>query len=88
MTYNTADGNLYYVRQRALYAVDVADATETLIAPLDTDMVLSGIAYSTQEQCFYIVGATSIYDRENKNVYISGWVCIGLYCLGKASLLF
>ena len=70
MTYNTADGNLYYVRQRALYAVDVADATETLIAPLDTDMVLSGIAYSTQEQCFYIVGATSIYDRENKT-YIS-----------------
>ena len=63
LAYNTKDGELYYVKQGGLYAVDVADASEVQVATLETDLELSGMVYSSQEQCFYIMGARFAYDQ-------------------------
>ena len=68
LAYNTEDGELYYVKQGGLYAVDVADASEVQVATLETDLELSGIAYSIQEQCFYVIGAQYVYDFDKGQI--------------------
>ncbi len=65
LTYNTADGYLYYVKLDSLYRLDVADASEELVAKMDVgDYRLTGLAYSAKEDCFYMLGHQWGYDDD------------------------
>ena len=65
LAYHTVDGYLYYVKQGSLYRMDVADASETLVAQVDAgDISLTGLAYSAKEDCFYALGHQWGYDSD------------------------
>ena len=65
LTYNTADGYLYYVKLDSLYRLDVADASEERVAEMDVgDTSLTGLAYSAKEDCFYALGHQWSYDSD------------------------